>query len=730
MSRLPTPGSDDGTWGTILNDYLSQQHQGDGTHKYDSIIPSVLDSAKPSALAANTGLLYLSTDVASGTLYRSNGSSWVKVARGASENSLSASYLITTDGTTITGRNANGVVVSTGADGGAVLTALLPAASSVGAEIVFGDGSFTWSTVPALPKGITGKLTIRGSGATKITLSSAAPRFVDLNRTASGDSFQNVVIKDFTIDNNGLAQAATNAVVVGTMRDNNVSASGQQIDIKHFRVENINCINMPANTTNKAGVVYLVSYHSAGGLAQNVITDVVIRNVRSDGGNFGITVAASGPSTGINVYWDEITFENCYSTTGFVPTGAGASSNYQVGSVGFGGRFKMLNCYGSGSMDVGIEVDAADDAVIENCTFEDCWNAHYFFTNFQAPAHPNSQVIRIINSVGTLKTAQTFTNGKFCAVTVNNAIPMGQIQITGCTWWNASGTFAGQGEFLAAPTTVLKKFVARDITFVQDSIAYSAAGAISPCYFLFQQTSGTTNVVMHNIRYLVTGARTGGSPGAVTFKPLRFDNAATYDLDLDHGEWSMNFTNATNNGLAMSDLGEVATTNRGRIARQKYLSVGDDAGPRGFLIRGTATLTVSGKLLFEDNDWSIMPNASSNCLFIVTGTQNKDKVLARNNLYPTAIAPTTMTGVVTATGQQLLTDWDAIVSFQQGTGAGITAIDISTDGGTTYKNILTQAAAAMPAGPSLQVGPLRSLDYVKVTFTTTQPTINVIPYNP
>jgi hypothetical protein len=31
MSRLPVPGADSGTWGIILNDYLSQSINGDGT---------------------------------------------------------------------------------------------------------------------------------------------------------------------------------------------------------------------------------------------------------------------------------------------------------------------------------------------------------------------------------------------------------------------------------------------------------------------------------------------------------------------------------------------------------------------------------------------------------------------------------------------------------------------------------------------------------------------------
>lgn len=33
MARLPAPGSDDGTWGTILNDFLTTAHNADGTLK-------------------------------------------------------------------------------------------------------------------------------------------------------------------------------------------------------------------------------------------------------------------------------------------------------------------------------------------------------------------------------------------------------------------------------------------------------------------------------------------------------------------------------------------------------------------------------------------------------------------------------------------------------------------------------------------------------------------------
>lgn len=37
MARLPTPGADNGTWGSILNDFLGQAHSSTGALKSDSV---------------------------------------------------------------------------------------------------------------------------------------------------------------------------------------------------------------------------------------------------------------------------------------------------------------------------------------------------------------------------------------------------------------------------------------------------------------------------------------------------------------------------------------------------------------------------------------------------------------------------------------------------------------------------------------------------------------------
>ncbi|HUD21201.1 MAG TPA: sialidase family protein [Candidatus Saccharimonadales bacterium] len=54
MSRLPNPGGDDGTWGSILNDYLSVEHNPDGTLKKASDISTAQTTAETAKTTADS----------------------------------------------------------------------------------------------------------------------------------------------------------------------------------------------------------------------------------------------------------------------------------------------------------------------------------------------------------------------------------------------------------------------------------------------------------------------------------------------------------------------------------------------------------------------------------------------------------------------------------------------------------------------------------------------------
>jgi len=59
MARLPEPGKDVGTWGIVLNDYLSQSHNADGSIKNNVVTPASLTSNIP-----QTKIVNLQTDLA------------------------------------------------------------------------------------------------------------------------------------------------------------------------------------------------------------------------------------------------------------------------------------------------------------------------------------------------------------------------------------------------------------------------------------------------------------------------------------------------------------------------------------------------------------------------------------------------------------------------------------------------------------------------------------------
>ena len=118
MTRLPTPGGDDGNWGSILNDYLSQSHNSDGTIKDGIVAESKLDAAVRSKLntiasggatdlsvttsattlvvASNTGAdatLPAATTSAAGVLTATDKTKLDGVAAGATANSADATLL-------------------------------------------------------------------------------------------------------------------------------------------------------------------------------------------------------------------------------------------------------------------------------------------------------------------------------------------------------------------------------------------------------------------------------------------------------------------------------------------------------------------------------------------------------------------------------------------------------------------------------------------------------------
>lgn len=95
MSRLPTPGGDNGTWGDVLNDFLSVAHNSDGSLKltlppiqFSAAVASAGPTGSDRAYASRTltgARMRVGTAPAGSALtvqvqHSSNGSSWSTVS--------------------------------------------------------------------------------------------------------------------------------------------------------------------------------------------------------------------------------------------------------------------------------------------------------------------------------------------------------------------------------------------------------------------------------------------------------------------------------------------------------------------------------------------------------------------------------------------------------------------------------------------------------------------------
>ncbi len=113
MARLPLPGSDDGTWGNILNDFLSVQHNSDGTH---NLPLNALNDVSTSG-------------VSSGQVLQYNGSYWQPgtITTGSSDPTLGGDL----SGTASNAQIATGVVGATEIADGSITNTEISATAAI-----------------------------------------------------------------------------------------------------------------------------------------------------------------------------------------------------------------------------------------------------------------------------------------------------------------------------------------------------------------------------------------------------------------------------------------------------------------------------------------------------------------------------------------------------------------------------------------------------------------------
>ena len=102
MARLPTPGGDKDNWGNVLNEFLSQEHNPDGTLK--------------ESVDSSLGQHIADTDISASSLHHTLGTGHNQAATGDHTHAATATNLTDLQDTTITSPLAGDSLVYSGSE--------------------------------------------------------------------------------------------------------------------------------------------------------------------------------------------------------------------------------------------------------------------------------------------------------------------------------------------------------------------------------------------------------------------------------------------------------------------------------------------------------------------------------------------------------------------------------------------------------------------------------------
>jgi hypothetical protein len=517
-----------------------------------------------------------------------------------------------------------------------------------GGTVVIPPGVWTWKSVPGLPRNLSSRLIIRGSGGAVIKLTSTGPRAFDFNKIADHDTFQNLELRNFDVDANSIG--GLHHIVLGTYINGTTTT---RINLAHIAIGQIRVVNALVDsntgTNHRLGVWLVVRQAAANEATQNSITDVLIEDYWQQGGNAAIAVNGSGGSGNgpdLNVLVDNVTIDRWYHSLISVPSVSFPSSHVQVGSRAKGGPIgcRVSNGYGEYSGDVGVEIDQINCVVTKN-VIRDSRNAHFLFTQFNNPDQgAGTQIYDVYNNSAIVISALTTYHAfSFRTASQTTPCPFGTVRMRDNSLLHNQAAMPGQAAAImrddtgaVAAGTLRTSFECERFTAYFRGINYASATSVTRAPIgISPTTAGYNRVVLKEIDVRWSGTSTGGATLSLPAVEV-YGTALDVSIDGVRSDY-LGFTGLGTNGARILELGLAAASTlvgQAVIRNCKFLDVGDSSAGFGInLSSSNLTVGANQSILIENCDFSKMAGGTE----VAFNTGTKAKVyFNRNNwrIYP------------------------------------------------------------------------------------------------
>jgi len=507
-----------------------------------------------------------------------------------------------------------------GADAAAVLQRVIDALSNSGGSILLERGTYVWQSIPTLPRSLPNWLKIVGEGGVTIRLTSNGPRAFDFKKIADYDTFQNIWVENLTIDCNNLG--GRHHVVLGTY----ISGTPQtRINIQDIKIRSVRTVNVPVDptlATFRVNVALWVN-HPGTSETQTKIQRILIEDCDFSGGNIGVAVYGDhvGPSAAVNVFLDEIDIHRCRHSLGSAQARQFDSANFHVGSAGFGGSVHISDCYGEYSADTGVEVNAMTHVLVENTEIRDALQGAFLQINYNNPQYGVGQEVTFHNCHAKRISLAAGSQAKGFIVASSGSYATGTVIFDDCTVYSVGATHV-LGECLQVDVeNGMTGLVVDRFKVAYTGITHtSGSHGLVPISIEPRGGSVATHVTIRDVDIIASGSVTGGT----LWLNLISLEGSMY-VDMSDVRFDVNITNLTDYATEAIVIGppDTVSTIDGVFKRIIFKRIDDLAHPDGFLIGGTARLTIPDQIRIENCEFTDIPPGNE---VVFQGTSNAAKV--------------------------------------------------------------------------------------------------------